>query len=90
MQIQRINRLDLGISPIADLTKDDENELRGKKGFDPSNKGGQQNENESNLTKEEIQLRRVKKLEEKVHQLGVIVNGLFLKYDQQMDELSKN
>jgi len=33
------------------------------------------------------QLRSVRKLEEKVEQLGLMVNSIFLKYDKQMKNL---
>jgi hypothetical protein len=34
-------------------------------------------------------LKRIKKLEEKVEQMGVMVNNMFLKYDTQMKELTE-
>jgi hypothetical protein len=37
----------------------------------------------------QAQLKRIKKLEEKVEQLGIIVNGMFSKYDTQMKELTE-
>jgi len=36
----------------------------------------------------QLYMKRVKKLEERVQQLGLIVGGLFTKYDQQMKELT--
>ena len=36
----------------------------------------------------QAQLKRIKKLEERVDQLGLMVNNLFLKYDQQMKEIA--
>ncbi len=36
----------------------------------------------------QAQLKRIKKLEEKVEQLGVMVNSMFIKYDGQMRDLA--
>jgi len=36
------------------------------------------------------QLKRIKKLEEKVDQLGIMVNSMFIKYDTQMKDISES
>jgi len=55
------------------------------------------NEDEKQMRKEmekfggegQAQLKRIKKLEEKVEQLGIMVNSMFVKYDQQMKEFTE-
>ena len=73
-QIQKISKLDTGAYTVMDKTSDDERQL--KKDMEKSGGEGQ------------LYMKRVKKLEERVQQLGLIVGGLFTKYDQQMKELS--
>lgn len=64
----RINkRTDYGYAKVVDLTAEDEEQLR--------------EEIEETGGEVVAQLRSVKKLEEKVEQLGLIVNSVFLKYD---------
>lgn len=55
------------------MTNDDEEQLR--------------EEIEENGGEVVAQLRSVRKLEEKVEQLGLMVNSIFLKYDKQMKNL---
>lgn len=59
---------------MVDKTSDEERQL--KKDMEKSGGEGQ------------LYMKRVKKLEERVQQLGLIVGSLFTKYDQQMKELS--
>lgn len=81
MQLQRINKfdsnkylLDFELNSVIDRSEDDEKQLR--KEMEKFGGEGQ------------AQLKRIKKLEEKVEQMGVIVNNMFLKYDTQMKELT--
>ena len=72
-QILRINKSDYGYAKVVDMTADDEEQLR--------------EEIEENGGEVMAQLRSVRKLEEKVEQLGLMVNSIFLKYDKQMKNL---
>ena len=72
-QILRINKSDYGFAKVVDSTKDDEEQLR--------------EEIEENGGEVVAQLRSVRKLEERVEQLGLMVNSVFLKYDKQMKNL---
>jgi len=81
MQLQRINKfdsnkylLDFELNSVIDRSEDDEKQLR--------------QEMEKFGGEGQAQLKRIKKLEEKVEQMGVIVNNMFLKYDTQMKELT--
>jgi hypothetical protein len=59
--------LDTGAYTVVDKTSDDERQL--KRDMEKSGGEGQ------------LYMKRVKKLEERVQQLGLIVGGLFTKYD---------
>lgn len=78
LQLQRINKThmsDYGFGSANDKSEEDEKQLR--KEMEKFGGEGQ------------AQLKRIKKLEEKVEQLGIIVNGMFAKYDTQMKELTE-
>jgi hypothetical protein len=62
-----INKSDYGLAYVVDKSNEDEKQLR--------------EEIEKNGGEIVAQLRSVRKLEEKVEQLGLMVNSVFQKYD---------
>lgn len=66
-QIQKINKLETGVFQVIDKTDDDERQLK----YDM----------EQGVGEGQLHMKRIKKLEERVEQLGTIVNSLFIKYD---------
>jgi hypothetical protein len=63
----RINKFDYGLSVVVDRSEEDALELR----QEMEKQGGEG----------QAQLKRIKQLEEKVEQMGVMLNGVFLRFD---------
>lgn len=76
-QIQLINKFDLGITASSQEANERDEEAMRKEMEKKSGEG-------------QAQLKSIKRLEEKVEQLGLIVNNLFIRYDWQMLDMKKS